>query len=100
MRVRIDDLQFDEWNESEMARHHVGEREVRQVLDGEPVFLPNKKGHKAPIVMLGPTYGGRLLTVPLGRTDVQGLWRPASAWDSSKGERARYDAASSNRPTR
>ena len=94
MRVRIDDLQFDEWNESEMARHNVSEREVRQVLDGEPVFLPNKKGHAAPIVMLGMTYGGRLLTVPLGRTGVEGLWRPASAWDSSKGERARYDAAS------
>lgn len=100
MRVRVDSLQFDEGNEDEMAPHHVNEREVRQVLDGEPVLLPNKKGHEAPIVMIGPTFGGRFLTVPLGRTGLEGVWRPATAWDSSRGERARYDAAHSGHPTR
>ena len=93
MRVRVYDLQFDEWNEGEMARHHVTAREVLQVLDGDPVFLPNKRGHAAPIIMIGPTFGGRFLTVPLGRTGAEGVWRPATAWDSSSGERARYDAA-------
>lgn len=42
MRIRVLALQFDEANEDEMAPHRVSEREVRQVLDGEPVFLPNK----------------------------------------------------------
>ena len=93
MRVRVYALQFDEWNESEMARHRVTAREVLQVLDGDPVFLPNKRGHEAPIVMIGPTFGGRVLTVPLGRTGTEAVWRPATAWDSSGGELARYDAA-------
>jgi|GEM_PF-6530432 len=67
MPLQVFDLEFDEWNEGEMARHHVTEREVRQVLDNDPVFLRNKKTHPAPIVMIGPTYGGRMLTVPWAR---------------------------------
>ena len=93
MRARVYDLQFDEWSEAEMARHRVTAREVLQVLDGDPVFLPNKRGHATPIIMTGPTFGGRLLTVPLWRTGAEGVWRPATAWDSSGGERARYEAA-------
>lgn len=98
--MRVYDLQIDEWNESEAAQHGVSEAEIRQVLDGEPVFLPNKKGHQAPVVMIGPTHGGRLLTVPLGHTGIDHVWRPASAWDSSRGEAARYHAAFTRRPTR
>ena len=100
MRVRVDDLEFDDGNADHMAPRGVTERDVRQVHDNEPVFLPNKKGHEAPVIMIGPTYGGRFLTVPLSRTGVEGRWRPATAWDSSKGERARYDAAFPHRPSR
>jgi hypothetical protein len=92
MPIRIDDLEFDEGNEDEMAAHRVTAEEVRQVLDERPVFLPNKKGHAAPVVMIGPTFGGRLLTVPLARTNAPTTWRPASAWDSSRGEVTRYHA--------
>jgi hypothetical protein len=100
MRIRVDELEFDDDNVDHMAPHNVRERDVRQVLDGEPVFLPNKKGHMATVIMIGPTYGGRFLTVPLSRTGVEGRWRPVTAWDSSAGERARYDAGLSRRPTR
>ena len=100
MRIRVYDLQVDDWNADEAAAHGVSEAEIRQVLDEEPIFLPNKKGHSAPVIMIGPTFGGRLLTVPLRPTGVEGVWRPASAWDSSKAEWARYDAARSRRPTR
>ena len=93
VRVRIFDLQIDDWNADEAARHGVSEREIRQVLDGEPVFLPNKRGHRASIIMIGPTYGGRMLTIPLAPTDVDEVWRPATAWDSSPGECSRYRAA-------
>jgi len=93
MRLRIFDLQIDDWNEEEAARHNVTEQEIRQVLDNTPIFLPNKKRHAAPVIMIGPTYGGRFLTVPLRPTDIQGIWRPATAFPSSDGEIARYEAA-------
>ena len=53
----IYDLEFDEWNEGEMARHGVSAREVRQVLDNDPRFFPNQKRHAARIVMIGLTDG-------------------------------------------
>jgi hypothetical protein len=100
MRIRVDELEFDDGNVDHMAPHGIRERDVRQVLDHEPVFLPNKKGHAASVVMIGPTFGGRLLTIPLSQTAVERRWRPVTAWDSSKGERARYDAGFPHRPTR
>lgn len=93
MPIQIFDLEFDDWNETEIARHGVRAREIRQVLDNVPIFVRNKKRHPAPIVMIGPTDGGRMLTVPLGKTGRPEVWRPATAWDSSKHERALYTAA-------
>jgi hypothetical protein len=90
VHIEIYDLQFDDGNESEITRHRVRVVEIVQVLDGEPVFLANRKGHSATVVMIGPTYGGRFLTVPLAPTPAVGVWRPATAWDSSDGEKARY----------
>jgi hypothetical protein len=91
--LRIEALEIDDANEDEAARHHVTGREMRQVLNGEPVFLPNKKVHAAPVVMIGRTHGGRLLTIPLQRTARADIWRPATAWEASVGEQARYRAA-------
>ena len=93
MAERVFDLEIDEWNETEMWRHRVTTREVRQVLDEEPRFFRNVGEHDAELLMVGPTFGGRLLTVPLARTAVVGVWRPASAWDADAEERAKYWAA-------
>ena len=92
MAVKVYDLQLDDGNATEMVRHGVTEREVRQVLDGRPVFARNKKHHAATILMIGPTNGGRLLTVPLAPTKTDGLWRPATAFESSAREIAVYQA--------
>jgi hypothetical protein len=63
--LRIYELQIDEWNKREYAAHGVSIDEVFQVLDKGPVFLRNSKGHAATILMIGPTGGGRFLTIPL-----------------------------------
>ncbi len=93
MPLKVFELEFDDWNESEAARHNVTPREIMQVLDeGDPVFATNKKGHAASILMIGPTLGGRFLTVPLAATPLEGRWRPATAFDSTAPEIARYRA--------
>lgn len=88
--VSVYDLQIDVHNEAEMARHGVTPIEVLQVLDDDPRYFRNKKGHEAPYVMVGRTYGGRILTVPLAPTPVDGMWRPATAFDAGPHELARY----------
>jgi hypothetical protein len=91
--LRVYELEIDDWNADEAARHRVREAEIRQVLDNAPIFKPNKKGHKAPIVMIGPTFGGRFLTIPLSPTRDETVWRPATAWESSDNERMLYQGA-------
>lgn len=92
MRLRVYDLEFDDGNLDEMHEHHVSEEEVWQVLDNQPGFFENKKGHEAPVVMVGPTFGGRMLTIPIKPIDEEsGLWRPATAWESTADERLRYE---------
>lgn len=86
-------LQLDTANEAEAVRHGVSEREIEQVFHNEPVYLPNKRGHTAGILMVGRTFGGRLLTVPLSETARPGFYRPATAFDSSPGDAARYRQA-------
>ena len=63
----VDELEIDDYNTAEMARHRVSPRDVRQVLNNAPRFFRNKKGRSATQVMIGPTDGGRMLTVPLAR---------------------------------
>ncbi len=92
-RLRIFDLQIDDANENEAWRHGVTPREMRQVLDGEPQFFPNKKKHGATHIMIGQTYGGRLLTIPILKTLEDGIWRPATAFEADADERASYNAA-------
>ena len=93
MRPEIYDLQIDDANATEMARHHVRAGEAFQVLAGQPVYLPNKRERAAALVMIGRTVGGRWLTIPLAPTGTHGIWRPVTAWDSSAAELARYRSA-------
>ena len=93
MTPHVYGLEFDEGNEQELARHAVSNDEVLQVFDGDPVFLPNRRGRAGTILMVGPTLGGRFLTVPLAPTAVHGFWRPVTGWTSAVKEVARYRAA-------
>ena len=93
MPPRVIRLQLDEFNEDEAARHGISAREMRQVLNNQPEFFPNKKGHRATIVMIGPTFGGRFLTIPLAGTALTGDWRPATAWASTERDIGLYDDA-------
>jgi hypothetical protein len=38
------DVEWDEGNESELARHHITPTEVHQVLDSEPIWARNRAG--------------------------------------------------------
>ena len=90
--AKVFELQFDDFNESEMARHGVRPREVRQVLDSAPAFFRNKRGHAAtlqvgqrdafvwqrpPVLALGEDRFDRAYVVMLGSSEDADVLRDA-----------------------
>lgn len=92
MALDIAEFEFDEHNEPKFAAHGVSVGEVAQVLDDDFRVFRNKKSGSASHRMIGRTHGGRLLTIPIVETLVEGRWRPITAWDSSSAERTRYES--------
>jgi len=88
--VYVADLEFDEYNEAEMARHGVTPTDVWQVLDDAPRYFRNPAGRGATHKMIGFTDGGLLLTVPISQTAIEDRWRPATAWPSGASQSAQY----------
>ena len=93
MDLDVQRLRFDDQNEEHIARHGVTIGEIEQVWLDEPLYFPNRRGRHAAYLMIGRTYGGRLLTVPLAGDRTVGDFRPITAWDSTPADIARYRAA-------
>jgi len=83
---RVDELEFDEHNEQELASHDIDPLQVMTVLAGRPLFVRNKRGRAATHKVIGPDSGGTILTIAIAATAVQGRWRPVTGWASTKGE--------------
>ncbi len=82
MPQRIDDLEFDVYNEAEISAHGVTIREILQVFEGDFRIRRNKNEASTPFLMVGRTFGGRWLTIPIAPTAQPGVWRPATAFPS------------------
>jgi hypothetical protein len=87
--IDVSDLLFDDDNETKFAKRAITAEEVQQVLDNRPRFYRNRSGRRAPFVMVGPTFGGRLLVVPIEPLGG-GLWRPITSFEPSAHQAARY----------
>jgi hypothetical protein len=84
------EVEFDEGNESELARHGISALEAWQVLAGEPVWARNKKGRAGVWLAVGMTDGGRRLTLPVTYDAARRCVRPVTGWQSTRGEVTRY----------
>ena len=57
-------LLFSETTVAKLASHRITPEEVRQVSDGDRIVIRNPRPRVAgSVLMIGPTHGGRLLTV-------------------------------------
>lgn len=90
MDIDVDGLLFDDENEAKFAAHGVTVADVQEVFDFFPRFYTNLGGRRAPYVMLGPTYAGRLLLVPIERVMDQ-TWRPVTAFEPRPEQAAKYE---------
>lgn len=93
----VDELELDdEFQQHLMSRswyekHDVAMSEVLQVHGNLPRYYLNVgKGRRALIIMVGPTYSGRWLCVPLEPTGRWGTWRPVTAFEANTHHKERY----------
>jgi hypothetical protein len=86
-------LLFNETALRKLARRGISETEARQ-LPGNGAILSRNPHPRAPRsrLMIGPTSGGRLLTVVIEPEPAdEALWHVRTAWDSSVREWLAYD---------
>lgn len=83
-------LEWDEENEYELARHHITPTEAHQVWENARVFVPNRRHRSGDWKILGPTEGGRRLTIVVRFYDDRRLLRPITGWECTQSELSRY----------
>ena len=85
-------LLFSELTVEKLAAHTIGPEDVRQVSDGNRVVIANPRPRvEGSVLMIGPTHGGRVLTVVLNPepTDT-GAWHVRTAWPASPAQISRW----------
>jgi uncharacterized DUF497 family protein len=86
--IRIAELEFDDYNVEELARHAIRPHEVLQLVDNPFTVRRNRKHRSGQRQLIGRTHGGRALTIILVETPVPDRWRPVTGWDSTPAERS------------
>jgi hypothetical protein len=83
---------FTETSVAKLAGHAITPEEVRQVNDSDRVVIRNPRPRVAgSVLMIGPTHGGRLLTVVLNPEPLDpGAWHVRTARDASTAQISRY----------
>lgn len=90
--VLIAVLLVAEWTVEKLAGHHISAEEVRQVSDGDRIVIRNPRPRvHGSVLMIGPTGGGRILTVVLNPDPLdEGAWHVRTAWPASDAQIGRY----------
>ncbi len=87
--IDVEDLVFDDEYEAKFASHGLTIEQVQQVFDNRPRFYENRPHRRASHVMLGPTFEGTLLVVPLEPYE-DALWRPVTAFHPTPAQEQTY----------
>lgn len=86
------EFEWDEGNAGHVAEHGITDIEIDQMLSNQHLVVPNR-GREPRMFLLGQTDGGRILTVVVEPTRIDGTWRPITAWDANASEKKRLKEA-------
>jgi hypothetical protein len=87
----IADFLFDDENEDKMAVHGLNPRRVLQVLENVHIIVPNRRGRRAPFLIVGRDNGGACISIPIEPTHDPLMWRPVTAWLSKNSEQRQLE---------
>ena len=91
--IEINELEIDEENAKEMAKHGVSEARALSVLEMTPRVFGNRRNRSATHILIGPDSSGIILSVPVSPTHIRGRWRPVTAWESGQRDISRWRLA-------
>lgn len=91
MAVEIRALSWNDETEAHIAEHGVTPREVNQMVENPHIIVRNRKRRRAPVLLIGRTHGGRVLSVPLAKTRDPEVWRPITAFPATQAQTALLD---------
>lgn len=85
-------LLFSETTLAKLAARGITPEEARQLTAGDRIVIRNPRPRvEGSVLMIGPTYGGRILTVVLNpEPGDPGAWQVRTAWDASSAQISRY----------
>ncbi len=90
--VVVDGFEWDDENESHVRRH-IDPGDVDCILEGRTLILRNKRAGTGAYKLIGRDCGGRLITVVVAATSSSTVWRPVTAGQANRDERAHADKA-------
>jgi hypothetical protein len=92
--VRVVVLLLTQTTIDKLAAHAISPEEVRQGNDGDRVVIRNPRPRvEGSILMIGPTHGGRVLTVVLNPDPIDpDAWHVRTAWQASAAQIRRYQS--------
>lgn len=91
MPVDVFELLFDDANLAKLGAHGLTLRDAREVFERDPRLMRGSSPENAPYVLIGPNALGRMITLPIDPTPMDGVWRPRTGYPSSAREIARYE---------
>lgn len=77
---QILELVIDDANEEKFAAHGLTPRQVVQILENEHIVVPNRRGRRGLMLLIGRDHGGACIAAPLEPTPIETTWRPVTAW--------------------
>jgi hypothetical protein len=87
------DLLIDEINEEKFVAHGMTSRQVAQILENEYIVVPNRRGRRGLLLLIGRDHGGACIAAPLEPTPIDTTWRPITAWPRKPHELDRLQQA-------
>lgn len=88
--MEIKALEWREANVTKRRAHCIEPDEVQEIVDLDAWVSTTHDDYPAQARLVGPTNGGRLLTIALAPTTRPGVWRPVTGWRSTDDEMAHY----------
>ena len=85
MDIIVEELIVEEDRPKQIARHGVKIEEVKQIVEGDYVFIQGKYGRW---LLIGKTKKGRSLTVVVGERDRKNAYGLVTARSASREERS------------